>query len=208
MFGTHMLLRATLSSGEQFAIDLSGGRFGWRETVVPWSQWVQHRAVGPIVSNAYGCVQKQMKNVEPFLGNISKVARNETQTLIENMQMTVRANMLRRGVRSPDQLHHLSEDEFDALTEDTHSLAASALDVGLEKLRASKRCRLYFDRSWQPCATETSEQGEALSRVWFTKSMMEDLKGRRADLGLYRSIWSTRWEEISEIFQRLGHDMP
>ncbi|KAK7748421.1 hypothetical protein SLS62_008577 [Diatrype stigma] len=40
---SHEILRLTLPSGRQFALDPSAAQYGWHENLAPWEQYHQHR---------------------------------------------------------------------------------------------------------------------------------------------------------------------
>ncbi|KAI2624277.1 hypothetical protein GGR54DRAFT_655065 [Hypoxylon sp. NC1633] len=59
IIGDHWVVRVTLKSGELFAVDFAGGRFGWTETLMHWSHFEQHRvsAILATTHRNYGSAQ-------------------------------------------------------------------------------------------------------------------------------------------------------
>ncbi|KAI0543246.1 hypothetical protein GGR58DRAFT_519379 [Xylaria digitata] len=94
MYNQHVVLCATLKSGEQMAVDIAGAQFGWRETVAQWGVWTGHRVAGKPLPQPFGYAQQCMQTLYPFAApQFVQVSESQRSSLAQKMQAAVRNKM-------------------------------------------------------------------------------------------------------------------
>ncbi|KAI1327263.1 hypothetical protein F5Y16DRAFT_399611 [Xylariaceae sp. FL0255] len=72
MFSSHTVLHATVKSGEQIIIDITGAQFGWQETVALAGPWLSHRAIDKAFSfEHFGSARENVEQRTQSIHNIN-----------------------------------------------------------------------------------------------------------------------------------------
>ncbi|KAI0198554.1 hypothetical protein F4808DRAFT_472679 [Astrocystis sublimbata] len=208
MYSRHTVLCATLKSGEQFAIDVTGAQFGWRETVAPWGVWVSHRVAGKPCFEPFGSSQQTMQMIYPYRASQHlNYSESQLSTLVKDMQVAIQNKMDEHNAPSAIELYKLHETAFDLCKNAMLSVAEESLTKGLDLMHAAGVGRCYIDASGQWQATTTPKQADALKQIWITDKDMKNAKGR--DEKLY-SMYLMRCKCHSKkiLFRDAGLNMP
>lgn len=196
MFGQHCVLRATLRSGEEVAVDLAGGALGWRDPLAPWERWADHRVVRGSEPDEFD-VGKARLNFSALAlppHDTARVTGAQAHVMRQAMQEAVRGSMGRCGLKSVRRLHRVSDETFRVMGMALRAAAGSALDHVLSAARASHYGRLYPGPRWELRAAAGHEQGEALEDVWLGEETAEALRRDEDPFERYdtRALWIRR----------------
>ncbi|KAF2963579.1 hypothetical protein GQX73_g9994 [Xylaria multiplex] len=208
MYNQHVVLCATLKSGEQMAIDIAGAQFGWRETVAPWGVWISHRVAGKPCPQPFGHAQQCMQMLYPFAApQFVQASESQRSSLAQKMQVAVQNKMKEHKAPSAHELYKLDDVAFASCRSAMLSGAEKALDNGLRELHESKVGLCYIDARGQWQATASKEQAEALKRVWLTDEDVKTAKDKGRDL---RLIYQLRCKNqgTRQKFKAAGLNMP
>ncbi|KAI3339650.1 hypothetical protein F4824DRAFT_508474 [Ustulina deusta] len=207
MYHPHVVLCATLESGEQVAVDIAGAQFGWRETVAPWGVWTSHRMAGKSCADPFGsseyCMQTVYRLVAPQFVQVCESLRS---SLAQKMQVAIQNKMKENKAPSAGELYKLDAAAFASCKLAILSSAEEALDNGLRKLYESKVGFCYIDVRGEWQATTTKQQAEALKGVWLTEEDVKMAKDEGTDLKI---IYRLRCKNQGrQKFRAAGLNMP
>ncbi|KAI0512793.1 hypothetical protein F5B22DRAFT_637597 [Xylaria bambusicola] len=208
MYNAHTVLRATLKSGEQMAIDVTGAQFGWRETVALWKTWTTHRVTGKACPTPWGHAQQSMQTMYPFLAaQFVQVSESQRSSLAQIMQTAVENKMKEHKAPSANRLYKLGDAAFAACKDAMMSSAEEALDNGLRDIHESGVGRCYIDARGMWQATTTKQQAQALKDVWLTD---EDVKKAVKKGKSLQTMYQLRCQGTAtrQKFKAAGLDMP
>ncbi|KAI1108538.1 hypothetical protein F5Y14DRAFT_459480 [Nemania sp. NC0429] len=208
MYSEHTVLRATLHSGEQMAIDITGVQFGWRETVAPWKIWSSHRVAGKSCPQPFGSAQRMQDMLYPFAASqFIQLSESQRLSLAHKMELAIQKKMKDNMAPSVGELYRLDNAAFASCKQAMLSGAEEALKNGLRELHESKVGLCYIDARGEWRATTTKQQAEALEGVWLTDEDIRKAKARGTDL---RVIYQMRCNNRSrkQKFKAAGLNMP
>ncbi|KAI0486409.1 hypothetical protein F4859DRAFT_369179 [Xylaria cf. heliscus] len=188
----HIALKLTLTSDEQYVIDLTSAQFGWKETLAPWETWMDLR------------VSKWQSEIfKPATGELRAFIQ---QNNLESYQQDVRGNILRSVMQ---ELNVALRTAPDRLSFD--KVLKSDIDVWKKveyEVMQMVRQRIYllvtseyhksYYRLWlgpgPPFGAQLAkEQAGALKQVWMSGKEFDRLKNSGADM---KKIWSDRMEKM------------
>ncbi|KAI0012185.1 hypothetical protein F4779DRAFT_634728 [Xylariaceae sp. FL0662B] len=162
MFKHHSVIRATVYSGEQFAIDLTGAQFGWRETLAPWEAYKTHRQTG-----------EEVQAPDPALTALDSthISQDErAQRLIRTSVTEIILEIIRSTLEKHDipliGMLQLPIGEFIEIKYEIISNASIMIPSFLSELNDGIHWRLFYDHNFNPHVTGYGD--EALERIWFT----------------------------------------
>ncbi|KAI1267705.1 hypothetical protein F5Y18DRAFT_424840 [Xylariaceae sp. FL1019] len=166
MFNTHSVLRVTLSYGEQFAVDLTGAQYGWRDVVSTWFAWSKHRALSMHTLTHPEISANTLIDAGVQIEHISKPHRIQ---LLSAMKTAVMGKMHEKSLHSGVEFFNLSSsDEYNSVKQALLSSAEAALDNGLRQVHAAGIGLLYHNGRTIKI-TENWQQANALKNVWLTE---------------------------------------
>ncbi|KAK5636979.1 hypothetical protein RRF57_012691 [Xylaria bambusicola] len=208
MYNAHSVLRATLKSGEQMAIDIAGAQYGWRETAAPWAVWTSHRVTGKACPHPWGHAQQTMQTLYPLLASqFIQVSESQRSSLAQSMQTAVENKMKENKVTSAGRLYKLGDAAFAACKGAIMSSAEEALNNGLRQIEESMIGRCYIDARGQWQATTTRQQAEALKHVWLSDKDVKKAKEKgKSLLMMYQLRCKAQFRRRE--FKAAGLDMP
>ncbi|KAI0418154.1 hypothetical protein F5X98DRAFT_386369 [Xylaria grammica] len=207
MYARHTVLCATLKSGEQMAVDITGAQYGWRETVAHWGVWTSHREAAVPLHNHFGDAHQSMQLYMSNAPQIYRVSHAQRVSLAQKMLVAIQSKMKENKAPSVSELYKLDDAAFASCKLAMLSSAEEALNNGLRELYESKVGRCYVDAGGRFRATTTKQQTEALERVWLTDEHVRMGKER----GLHPAIiYKVRCADRSARvkFEAAGLDMP
>ncbi|KAI1333021.1 hypothetical protein F5Y16DRAFT_414799 [Xylariaceae sp. FL0255] len=194
MFRTRSVLRATLKSGEQFAVDISAAEFGWREFVAPWAAWAKHRMVdreSHASKRFYLRIplpQNQINFSLPYI----QVVDLKRKELAYEMGQTIRAKMRQLGTPTANALCQLNRGPFNTRKSEIIATAEAAVQGMMHKLQEDRFGLMYQEvRNGDWLATQNKHQAEALDGVWMTNE--EYAHEPPMFVGQLDEIYSSRW---------------
>ncbi|KAI1361006.1 hypothetical protein F5Y08DRAFT_331157 [Xylaria arbuscula] len=208
MYTPHLVLRATLKSGEQMAVDIGGAYFGWRETVAPWSIWASHRVVGKACPQRWGIYGFQSEVSSTFFSPPHELlGLKQRQIVAEGMEAAVTKTMKENKAPGVGALYKLDDAGFAACKLAVLAAAEEAVVRGVREFHESKLGRGYVDELKQPMATITRQQTEALQQVWLTARDVKLAKQRGTDpFSIYKL--RCKGQRRRRAFEAAGLSMP
>lgn len=198
----HLVFRLTLPSGLRFAFDPAGTHNGWQENLAPWDTYEQHRIhfiTKTVTLDAWGPEQRKSERERESLSNGKFNVRMERgrKVRLAFMAKVVDEYLGREfsGTGMEELLHRLPYKRFEAVR-------ASLVNGVMEDLRRYQRDidegpteKLYFDRDFQLCVTQNSEDFDFIKKVWFTEEEYWELLGDGSGHSTLKKAWSDRFEK-------------
>ncbi|KAH6869779.1 hypothetical protein B0T10DRAFT_593289 [Thelonectria olida] len=189
-FANHCVLRASLHTGEVFAIDLTGTQYGWMEQLYTWHTYVRHRvkhveSIGPL-----GGVKQLETMILSFAPPAGTGGASHTirRNIMEGLTRSLITEFVQRRTTARDFLS-LPQATF---IHDRARLISHLKDFirqEVQKLRRLGVGRLYFDHEFCPHVTLTAEEAIKYSNVWLSKEAYDANKGNSVAL---ERMWTER----------------
>ncbi|KAI1083051.1 hypothetical protein F5B20DRAFT_596272 [Whalleya microplaca] len=190
MFGKHSVIRATVTSDEQFAVDLTGAQFGWAETLVPWQVYMQHRQA----SEETRAEELTHPELEPPLSDDQKAQRSLRYLVSDIIAASIKTTLREHG-HSMIGMFQLEPEKHLEMVSKIVSLAEKNVRVFLAGLSGGKKGRLYYDNNFRLRLTSTIN-AKILERLWLTEEEYESFRGNKESL---RREWEARLGRVNKL---------
>ncbi|KAI0111878.1 hypothetical protein F4814DRAFT_460920 [Daldinia grandis] len=196
MLRPHTVFRVTLRTGEKFAVDYAGARFGWVETLMHWEHFAAHRVKRVIRVSFPGAWERDPATMVPAYLPEKKKAHLHTLFL----------RMVLFDVHLSLHLGH-PEVSFDsALSESITEEVWRAIIVGFieatgrifgeantAKLISDMgiKARMYLNSNFEEWVEHHDGDCARLENVWFNESHLTWLKAHVVDdMGVLKRVWN------------------
>ncbi|KAI1356295.1 hypothetical protein F5Y01DRAFT_309708 [Xylaria sp. FL0043] len=185
----HTVLRVTLMSNEQYAIDLTGAQFGWKETLAPWGVWADLRAT--------------RTDYEPFkIANSGALTAGVIQSLLEGEQHEFRMNLVKAIVkelesavhahpvhRSFDQLLKSDIQDYKRAENDIIAMVRHKIYMLVTNECHKDYYRLFMSAGPLFAISMAKDNFKVLKKIWISGKEYDRLKNSGTDM---RKYWTER----------------
>ncbi|KAI0428807.1 hypothetical protein F5Y09DRAFT_357404 [Xylaria sp. FL1042] len=185
----HTVLRLTLMSDEQYAIDLTAAQFGWKETMAPWAEWADLRAA--------------KTDHEPFKPAATGVlTAGVIQSVLEGQQQEFRLNLVKAIVkeletalhahpehRSLDGLLKTNMRDYKRAENDIISMVRHRIYMLVTNECYKDYYRLFMTAGPIYGISMAKENFKVLKQIWLSGKEYDRLKDSGTDM---RKMWTER----------------
>ncbi|KAI1105831.1 hypothetical protein F4804DRAFT_330917 [Jackrogersella minutella] len=193
MFESHYVMRVTLFSGEQFAVDLSGGRYGWAESFMHWDHFAQERISRVVMETSPGAAMVRGKSLH--------IPRDLKADIQEDLldEITKRIDEL----EGPEWLDLKDDEDEDFLSAEEYTnfeykhveKAIQKIATRLSKLRIANELdpymggefRMYLNHDFQVRCSCNEEETDCLEWIWLNDNQIDQI--RYMDMDSLKRFW-------------------
>lgn len=160
MFFDHHVLRVTLKTGERFAIDFTGGQYGWKEYLCLWEPY-HSRRVHHIKS------VRDLPLHMDYGPSVSKT-REELAHALRWQVMGSVMSAIKDNIPPVNSTPAPSDANFNLAASSFNKLVHRAILLAKQRLKQQGLHRLYLDDEGRVQVTATVEQAAKYRDVWLT----------------------------------------
>lgn len=196
----HTVVRVTLPSGMQFALDPTGGQYGWQDFICPWPLYKERRiqyihdlqAVEPLDSEARIAEMMKGKKQDGDINHLIQIYRRMMGSAISRAVELCLQNDMRTNV---DDFLRLPDAEFEPAEKALFKHATAFLEAYVHKGEPHWAHKLFFGPDGKVFTTQTPDAYECLKEVWFTEKEYEQLKHD----GTLSEVYKARFKAECEL---------
>ena len=178
----HHVLRATLKTGQQFAIDFTGGQYGWQQYLCPWGLYETFRI-------------HQIISVEDLVVRVDE-SHPKDATTREGIAHALRSQIMRSVMDAikdviPEVKNtaRYSERDFKPTVKALYELVKKTIQQAKDNFKEEGLFRLFLDDEFRVQMTTTSAQVSKYRNVWLNA---EDVDFTSQQYGSMLRVWKRK----------------
>ncbi|KAF2420186.1 hypothetical protein EJ08DRAFT_683410 [Tothia fuscella] len=158
MENRHTILRVTTFGGEMFAVDLTGAQYGWKEVVVPWTSFYNHRVhtIRDIQAQGSQAIEALEVGEE---SNLSGMYCQSQLMVAKALNLHV-AIWLGKNDLTITQFVDLAADDFKRKEKELNAGVNTGMSGTIDFLRKKGVYRWYFENPFLPMRTNLTRSQE------------------------------------------------
>ncbi|KAI1478159.1 hypothetical protein F4774DRAFT_426890 [Daldinia eschscholtzii] len=186
MMQPHYVFQATLPGGEKFAVDLSPARYGWKELVLPWDEYVTERIWRVVDTTRTAAIDFR----EPFVpAAYSVILHKEVlDDIIDHAHLFMET--VDSGLSPLEVLTGVTKDEFRYWDSDHYENAHDYCRNMGEIRKIDSRGYMYLNPDCELQITTRQEDHDALANVWLSEEEARGLRNESDET--LKAIWRDR----------------
>ncbi|KAK7422644.1 hypothetical protein QQX98_001432 [Neonectria punicea] len=190
----HTVFKITQSTGEVFAVDFTGGQFGFQEQLYEWKTYIKYRAE-PGSKTITLAQMAEEENAHYRAANMkadscgmaTKILRTK---LMRGLRGSIDAHLASEKTTAKD-IMFLQHSEFGPAREKLITEAKVGLQKALDFLALKGISRVYFAQGFNPRVALTEECARKYKDVWLTD---DEMKAMKEDIGALMTTWTRRMQ--------------
>ncbi|KAI8635447.1 hypothetical protein F5Y19DRAFT_482668 [Xylariaceae sp. FL1651] len=184
----HTVLRVTMRSGEQYAIDIAAAELGWKETLAPWNAWVNLRTA-TVKTGTYGAMESVLAHEAEKLPTTKAqlvLRKNTMETFLNDLDMVTLATP---GLKFTHERFRAADEDYKRMEYETMQILQHHINMELNPSHWNDYARMSLGPPplFQACIA--GDNWKMFKGVWFTKKEYDRLERSGADM---IQIWYER----------------
>ncbi|KAJ1338590.1 hypothetical protein MN608_01450 [Microdochium nivale] len=209
MFKPHIVLRLTLTSGEQMALDVTCGQFGWRVPIAPWEKWRSHRAMPADREKVtrLDVIARQEIDLRLERDGSEYVARDDSRReMVTGVVEVIMREATSRGLSGVTDILKLPTADYKKAEYNISDAALNRCLAVTEAIHKAGVRRWYFDQTPVQRLTRSPEEVKALQGVWLSQELIDECKYDEKKLQKLYMLRCMR-KDKKTVFKKLGMKM-